>query len=183
MRPPESFVGQPIRSLQTMLRVIAEDDPSHPTVIPDGVYGQETMNAVSHFQRRHGLNVTGITDLDTWEAILAHYREALIRLDEAYPLYILLDPGEVIRRGERNPNIYLVQAILQVLSEVYDSVSQPSMNGILDDITADSLSSFQSLVQLPMTGNLDKKTWKQLALHYPLASVPRRRQEEMYRNY
>ena len=29
MRPLSSFVGQPIRSLQTMLRVIAEDDPSH----------------------------------------------------------------------------------------------------------------------------------------------------------
>ena len=27
MRPAESFVGQPIRSLQTMLRVIAENDP------------------------------------------------------------------------------------------------------------------------------------------------------------
>ena len=29
MRPLSSFVGQPIRSLQTMLRVIAEDDPTH----------------------------------------------------------------------------------------------------------------------------------------------------------
>ena len=72
MRPKESFVAQPIRSLQTMLRVIAEDDPSHPTVIPDGIYGPETMAAVSHFQRRHGLGVSGITDQDTWEAKLAH---------------------------------------------------------------------------------------------------------------
>ena len=58
MRPPESFVGQPIRSLQTMLRVIAEDDPSHMRVIPDGIYGPETMAAVSTFQRKHGLPVT-----------------------------------------------------------------------------------------------------------------------------
>ena len=83
MRPQESFVGQPIRSLQTMLRVLSEDDPSHPSVIPDGIYGQETINAVSHFQRRHGIPVTGVTDQNTWEAILAHYEEALIRVDEA----------------------------------------------------------------------------------------------------
>ena len=47
MRPPESFVGQPIRSLQTMLRVIAENDPSHPTLVPDGIYGPETVDAVA----------------------------------------------------------------------------------------------------------------------------------------
>lgn len=179
MRPQESFVGQPIRSLQTMLRILSEDDPSHPAVIPDGIYGQETMNAVSHFQRRHGIPVTGVTDQDTWETILAHYEEALIRLDEAYPVYILLDPGQVIRKGERNPNLYLVQAILQMLSEAYESISRPSMTGILDDITSDSLASFQALSQLPMTGNLDKKTWKQLALHYPLALTRIRQKPQM----
>lgn len=183
MRPPESFVGQPIRSLQTMLRVIAEDDPSHPTVIPDGIYGQETMNAVSYFQRKHGLPVTGVTDQDTWDAVTSYYEDALIRVDEAYPVFIILDPGQVIRRGERHPNIYIVQALLMVLSEAYDSVSRPSMSGILDESTADSLSSFQSLAQLPMTGSLDKKTWKQLALHYPLAAARSQRQREMLTNY
>ena len=46
MRPAESFVAQPVRSLQTMLRVIAEADRTLPTVIPDGIYGQETITAV-----------------------------------------------------------------------------------------------------------------------------------------
>ena len=183
MRPQESFVGQPIRSLQTMLRVIAEDDSSHPTVIPDGIYGQETMNAVSYFQRKHGLPVTGVTDQDTWDAVTSYYEDALIRVDEAYPIFVILEPGQEIRRGERNPNVYLVQAILKVMSEAYDSVSSPSMTGILDEITADSLSSFQALARLPMTGNLDKKTWKQLALHYPLAGTRRERRREMLTNY
>ncbi len=167
MRPPESFVGQPIRSLQTMLRVLSEDDPSHPSVIPDGIYGSQTMNAVSHFQRRHGLPTTGITDQDTWEAILSHYQDALIRVDEAQPLYIILDPGEVIIKGQRHPHVYLVQAILKVLSDAYESIPTPSLNGLLDDITSDSLASFQNLSGIPMTGNLDKRTWRELALHYP----------------
>ena len=59
MRPPESFVEQPVRSLQTMLRVIAEDDKSLPTVIPDGIYGPTTANAVTMFQRREGIPATG----------------------------------------------------------------------------------------------------------------------------
>ena len=170
MRPVESFIGQPIRSLQTMLRVIAEDDPSHPSVIPDGIYGTDTMNAVSFFQRRHGLPITGITDQDTWEAILAEYNPALIRISEAEPLYIILNPRQVIRRGERHPHIYLVQAMLLVLSETYGSIPAPGHSGILDDATADALAAFQMLSGLPMTGNLDKRTWKHLALQYPLAA-------------
>ena len=47
MRPPESFIGQPIRCLQTMLRVLAEYDESYLPMIPDGIYGPETMAAVT----------------------------------------------------------------------------------------------------------------------------------------
>ena len=181
MRPDESFIQQPVRSLQTMLRVLHEDDPSHPGVIPDGIYGSQTMAAVSHFQRRHGLPVTGVTDQNTWEAILDRYNEALIRVDEAQPLYIILDPGEEIRRGQRHPHVYLVQGILQALSEAFDSVSRPSHSGILDEITSDSLSSFQTLSRIPMTGNLDKATWRALALHYPQAAALLTKGTENYR--
>lgn len=170
MRPGESFISQPIRSLQTMLRVIAERDPSHQTVIPDGIYGPATMSAVSAFQRRHGLPITGVADQTTWESIAAIYEEALIHVAEAESLDIVLNASQVIRKGERHPNLHLAQAMLRVLAEVYASVGMPSASGILDEATADSLSSFQALNGLPMTGNLDKRTWKHLALHYPLAA-------------
>ena len=170
MRPPESFIGQPVRSLQTMLRVIAEDDPNHIRIVPDGIYGPETMSAVSLFQRKHGLQVTGITDQPTWEAIVAAYEPALIRIDAAQPVDIILNPGQIIRRGERHPHVHLIQGMLAVMSDTYDSVSMPSFTGILDVPTSNSLSSFQYLSGLPMTGELDKYTWKHLALQYPLAA-------------
>lgn len=170
MRPEESFISQPIRSLQTMLRVLSEDDPAHFEVIPDGIYGPETVRAVSQFQRLHGLPITGVTDYETWEAIVSAYEPALIRVDTAWPLDILLDPGQQFRKGERHPHIFLVQAILTVLAESYQSLTAPSCTGILDNATADALASFQELSSLPMTGNLDKITWKHLALHYPLAA-------------
>lgn len=169
MRPAESFIGQPIRSLQTMLRVIAEHDPTHQTVVPDGIYGPQTVSAVAGFQRKHGLPVTGITDQSTWEAIVNTYDPALINVAEAYPLNIVLNPNQVIRRGERHPHVNLVQAMLLTLAQTYRSVGTPSQSGILDEPTMDSLASFQSLSSLPMTGHLDKRTWKHLALQYPLA--------------
>lgn len=170
MRPPESFVRQPVRSLQTMLRVIAEDNPRQPTVIPDGIYGSSTQNAVAAFQRAHGLSVTGVTDQDTWEAIVAEYEPAMTRTGPAQVIEVILEPGQIIRQGQKDPNIYLVQAILQVLSELYSSVSPPAMNGTLDTPTAEALAAFQAISGLPQTGELDRITWKHLALQYPLAA-------------
>jgi peptidoglycan hydrolase-like protein with peptidoglycan-binding domain len=171
MRPNESFVGQPVRSLQTMLRVIAENDELQPSVIPDGIYGPETMSAVSTFQRRHGLPVTGVTDLPTWETIVAVYEPALIRRDAAFPLDIVLNPGQELRNGERHPHVYLVQAMLIVLADAYGSITAPGVTGILDIPTANALSEFQDLALLPVTGELDRQTWRQLALHYPMATI------------
>ncbi len=169
MRPDESFVVQPIRSLQTMLRVIAEADGSLPSVVPDGFYGANTTAAVSAFQRRHGLAVTGIADQATWDAIVPIYEDALIEVTEAQPLYIILEPGEILKQGSQNPNIYLLQAILAVLAQSYNSIPRPGLTGILDLPTSESLSAFQTLSRLPATGELDKKTWKHLTQHYSLA--------------
>jgi len=170
MRPDESFVGQPVRSLQQMLRVIGENDDRLPSVVPDGIYGNDTVRAVSAFQRSAGLPVTGIADQDTWEAIVERYEIAMIEQGETEPLRIILDSGEVIRRGQRDPNLYIVQAILTVLSQLYAGITPPGMTGILDIPTSDSLASFQQMSLIPATGELDKHTWKHLALHYPLAT-------------
>lgn len=171
MRPAESFIGQPIRSLQTMLRVIAEYDGRQPSVVPDGIYGTNTVAAVTAFQRRTGLPVTGMTDQSTWEAIVSAYELALIEVDEAQPIEVILNPGQVIRKGESHPNVYLAQAMLTALSQAHFSVTPPSMTGINDVPTSNSLASFQQLSQLPVTGELDKHTWKQLALQYPGAAT------------
>ena len=59
--------------------------------------------------------------------------------------------------------------MLVALSQIYGSIIGPSISGVLDEATADALASFQYLSALPQTGELDKITWKHLALQYPLA--------------
>lgn len=169
MRSMDSFVGQPVRSLQTMLRILAEDDAALSPVIPDGIYGSQTRNAVSAFQRKYGIPMTGVTDRRTWERIVAEQTPALVRLGPAEPLRLILNPNQVLRRGERHPYLYLVQSMLVALGQIYGSITAPTITGVLDEATADALTSFQYLSALPQTGELDKITWKHLALQYPLA--------------
>lgn len=170
MRPPETFLGQPIRDLQTMLRVIDKAEGRENALIPDGIYGHHTAKAIAGFQQQHDLPVTGVTDLNTWEAVLSAFTPANIRLIPACPLHILLDPNQVICKGQQHPHLFLVQAMLMALSQKYRSVKEPSFSGALDIKTEGSLCSFQTLCSLPVTGTVDKITWKHLALQYPLAA-------------
>ena len=170
MRPEESFVEQPIRSLQTMLRIIAEDDRRFPSVVPDGIYGPTTMNAVTVFQRLNELPVTGITDQTTWDKIVSVYEPALTRITKAEPIEILMDPGEIFRLGQSNAYIYLLQSILTQLSQENPSISPPDHNGVLDTSTSEGLAAFQLLAGLPITGELDKITWKYLVKHFTLSA-------------
>lgn len=168
MRPGESFVSQPIRSLQTMLRVLAEADGGLPTVVPDGIYGTTTMQAVSAFQRKNGLPVTGVTDEQTWLAIVDAYELALVIVGPAEPIEIIMDPGQVFILGEKSPYILLAQSMLIFLAGDFDGIPAPNHTGVLDRETARSLSGFQLLNGLPQTGQLDKITWKNLSRQFTL---------------
>ena len=174
MKPGESFVEQPIRSLQTMLRVISEDDASLPTVVPDGIYGPLTTNAVAAFQRREGLPSTGVANQATWNAIVKNYEPALIRIGKAQPIEIVLDPGQVFRNGDSSPYIYLLQSMLTQLSNDYSLINSPGHTGIMDPGTIRATESFQRIAGLPVTGELDKITWKHLVHQFSLNAIASR---------
>lgn len=168
MRPGKSFIQQPVRSLQTMLRVLSEDDPTYPTVIPDGIYGPDTQYAVSTYQRKRGLPVTGVADQVVWDHLVSDYELASIRIEPAESIEIIMDPGQVFQKGESSPYIYLLQSMLTQLSRDHSTIPMPNHNGILDDSTSVSLASFQELSGLTPDGTLDKITWKHLVHQFTL---------------
>lgn len=170
MKPAESFVDQPIRSLQTMLRTIASVEPNQINVMPDGIYGSQTAAAVRSFQRRQGLNPTGAVDQATHERLVQEYERAYIEAQKAQPVQVTLEPGQVLRRGERNNHIFLVQSMLTVLHLLDPRIPRPPHTGVMDPATAEAVAGFQTIAGLPPTGEVDKRTWKDLALYYTLAA-------------
>ena len=126
------------------------------------------MAAVTEFQRRANLPLTGITDQRTWDQIVQSYEEALIRVDKAEPIEIIMDPGQVFRLGDEGPYIYLMQTLLIWLSQDHEQITQPQHTGTFDAETQAALAAFQLLAGLPETGELDKITWKHLSKHFTL---------------
>ena len=159
-------IGQPIRSLQTMLRTIAQADDSILPVVPDGIYGKDTLASVSSFQQRHGLPLTGITDLDTWNAIVDEYHNALVEVAEAEHVMPILQPGQVIRRGETNDHLYMMHGMLRAIAGHFPSMPPPPYGNTLDSSSAACVIWLQLRAGLPPTGNIDRHTWRHLAKLY-----------------
>lgn len=71
--PQLGSTGEKVRHLQYMLSVLSEYIPQIPPVSVDGVFGQETLEAVLAVQRYFGLPETGIVNAATWEEIYDQY--------------------------------------------------------------------------------------------------------------
>ena len=65
--------GSKVSQIQEQLNTIAGAYPAVPTVTVDGIYGDETKNAVRVFQGIFGLEQTGIVDYPTWYKIQEIY--------------------------------------------------------------------------------------------------------------
>ena len=65
--------GDKVSQLQRQLNRIALNYPAIGTVAVDGVYGQETADAVRKFQQIFNLPATGVTDYKTWYKISQIY--------------------------------------------------------------------------------------------------------------
>ncbi len=165
MRKPEFYLNNPVISLQTMLRQISDVDPRILPVIPDGLFGPSTYGAVRSFQEAYGLPVTGQVDQQTWNSITdAHSLALAQRKPPVIELFWSL--GSSIQPGEQNAHLYLVQAMLTVLSHYYPALTAPPIDGILNPTTAEDLKWIQAGAAIPKTGVLNTLTWNALGSLY-----------------
>lgn len=65
--------GSKVRQMQHQLAVISRSYPAIPTITADGIYGEQTREAVEAFQRVFDLPVTGVVDFPTWYKISQIY--------------------------------------------------------------------------------------------------------------
>ena len=176
MRTPENYLSQPVRSLQTMLRTISKSGGKIPPVIPDGIFGTDTDNALKTFQYLNGLPATGKTDQATWDQLNASYSHAAIQSGPAAELRIILQPNQALKPGEHNDHLHLIQAMLHVISMRYHNVPHVSMSGVLDSETQQAVRWLRKVSALPDSPNFDRLTWLYLTHLYRAAAQDGTRQ-------
>lgn len=62
-------VGSDVMKIQEQLNAISNNYPLIPKLVPDGIFGEQTQNAVKVFQSVFGLTQDGVVGSRTWYRI------------------------------------------------------------------------------------------------------------------
>ena len=155
MRAPERYLGKPIRSIQTMLSRIGRAENKDCSLIPDGVYGEQTAEAVRDFQTAHRLLPTGCIDNRTWNEIVNEFVRYSPQLMPAEPIRVPWQPGQGI-------SLLPIQAMLRAVVEVFPEAPDPDA-----DLDA-AVGWMREKCGLPCDGELCKLDWCYLCKLYAL---------------
>lgn len=157
-----------VRELQKYLYFLSLNDPDIPKVVPDGIYGDLTREAVSVFQKKAGLPVTGVVDKLTWDAIRDEFNRLSSESASPDPLYIFPSGDYVVGIGEKSDTVSVIQILLRCLNGEYSFNVVITVTGIYTDRDARAVKVIQRVHGLAETGSVDVRTWNAIASDYSL---------------
>ncbi|MGO1050661.1 peptidoglycan-binding protein [Crossiella sp. CA198] len=117
-----------------------------------GLYADNTLAAVKDFQRKHGINDSGIVGSKTWQQLVGVLPK--FRTENLWPTMPQLNPGE------RNPD-----AVLQLqdhLMRITDAEVPGGANGVYDAPLATVVKEFQRQAGINDSGIVGVRTWRAL---------------------
>ncbi|MCH5185625.1 MAG: peptidoglycan-binding protein, partial [Oscillospiraceae bacterium] len=156
--------GEYVVIIQRKLNRISQNYPAIPKVYPvDGIFGENTENAVRIFQSIFNLVSDGIVGEATWNK-LAYLYVAITRLSEleseGVTVYrVSLNYAGANYREQSSDNTKSLQYMLAVISEFNDFIPSVNLTGIYDEQTKEAVMAFQREYGLPVTGTLGTATW------------------------
>ena len=164
----EEMLSNPVQNLQYMLRRLGTRYSFLPQLATDGLFGEETLEAVMLFQRELAPPVTGVVDGRTWDAIRREWM-ALER-EVAPPRSLRIFPGEGAQMlpGGEEEYMVLPQTMFQLLRQRLEGIVEDEANGQHGDASVQNTLWLQNLAQLEETGVMDRATWDMLSRLYEL---------------
>lgn len=156
--------GNYVLLLQSLLDYISVFYPSVPNIEKDGIFGQNTEDAVRQFQKTFGLTETGIVTPLVWNALYQVYLNIINSVTPVLPNQGF--PGRDIRRGDSGENVKLMQTYLNAISSRYPSIPPVNADGIFGGDTENAVLAFQRAVRLNPTGIIDVSTWERIVELY-----------------
>ncbi|MBO8434671.1 MAG: peptidoglycan-binding protein [Tyzzerella sp.] len=163
--------GNEVRILQQELNRISRNYPAIPKIRNiNGIFGEDTENAVREFQRVFNLTPDGVVGRATWYRIKYIYN-GIKRLNELTSEALTLDEVAlpfplVISEGARGDYVKIIQYYLDFIGYFYDSIPQVAIDGIYGPATRNAVIAFQNFARLPADGIVGNVTWYNLNRAY-----------------
>ena len=152
-----------IRELQEMLHHITRYQNGKPSIIPDGIFGKETTQAIKDFQRNEGMEETGVVDYEVWDAIATRHRQVKSLTDPANTFNHF---KKDIKRGDNEDSVYIFQILFNRLSRDFAEYEFGEVNGVFDERTHRNTKAFQKANGMKQDGIIDKSLWNRGAMYY-----------------
>ena len=154
--------------LQQKLRNISKVYSDIPSIIPDGIFGNETEEAVKAFQRKFGLTETGVVNFELWNKIDTESRKALFILSDPIQITEIKKEDLPLVIGQTGRRVQTLNLMLSRLGELYSNFSLSDPGNEFTDETRREVEKWQKIIDNQVTGEVDKLTWNRLAEHYLL---------------
>lgn len=172
----ESYPGYPLREgysslavqrIQIILNKIRETYSAIPPIPQEnGVFDEYTKSAVLEFQKIFALTQDGIVGKATWYCLQRVFI-SLLRLSELNSLG--LDYGYITDSYEYNLSpgsigfmVELMQFFLKYISNFNEYITPLHITGTYDELTEQSVRSFQAFYGLPETGSVNAETSRKI---------------------
>ncbi|MBQ9773658.1 MAG: peptidoglycan-binding protein [Clostridia bacterium] len=163
--------GDEVRTAQIRLNRISSNFPSIPKILAtDGIFAEDTEAAVRRFQEVFNLTPDGIIGKNTWYTIQNIYI-GVKRLNDLNAEGITLEevtrqyPG-ALAEGSTGDPVRLLQYYLAYLSQFYDTIPAPAIDGSFGASTRASVEAAQRTFGLPSDGVVGEQTWYTLTNAY-----------------
>ncbi len=160
-----------VAEVQSYLRALLQEESDlPPAVIPDGIFGPETADAVSYYPRSGGLDPTGEVDYQTWDGIIRKYG---VRASCSGPSKTIVgfrsDELDLTPPGNKSISAWFAQVMLRSISRKFEQFTDVIPNGINDGPTSDAFRYIQEKTKtLYHDGTLDRSTWNAIVNLYNL---------------
>lgn len=159
--------GPSVRIVQYYLQFLSFFNLKLPYVAMDGIFGQETYDAVLTFQSLYGLDVDGIVGRNTWDMIQDAYVGVLNSLPDEYRSYSsLLYPGYIITTGASGKVVEQLQTFLKTIADNNSAVPQVNVDGYYGNQTKNAVLAIQKLQGLEQNGQVGVLTWNAIVNLY-----------------
>ena len=160
-----------IRAAQHMLSRLSGIYPFLPKLDVDGIFGEQTLEALMLFQREFHPPVTGRLDQGTYYALVSLWIQAERLLADSRPLRAFPSEGYQALPGDKEAFLALPQTMFQILSDVFSGISADRTDGHHHASSVDNVRWLQRASGLKETGILDAVTWALLCRLYEIAAV------------
>ena len=142
------------KEVQTFLHVLSDrENGDIPRVAIDGIYGEETREAVREFQKIYGLYESGTVDRETFDLLNEMYLDVLLR-EEASNAVLVTDPFP-LSLGSQGNEVLILNVMLLELEKTYRDIGSVKKSSYYSTETENAVTNLQRIFRVRENGVVD----------------------------